>query len=973
MFRSPVSFLLHNNGDGETKELRLSENTSIPRKKVIMRETPENNVVDVVGNTTGPDETSYESDDDGYYENPVEIIREFGTNPLMERAQVALLKGLKDTQFRLQTQLYEKKEELKRATQEREVLGVQLYGLQQQLARTQVTLENGHNEFNGIVDARLREEEMLRDISKNNKEQTALNDEYKRQHKKYKQELDALNETIRQIENYNGDVKSEIAITRRAAYKAEQSMQQLEKQKESQDAYVDGLNKQVNHLKDQIALVLKQLDAQSKDTADANGVLKDTIRELELIGSEKKQLMVQWKAALSGLSRRDEALAQASQTLAAAESAVHDYDVEIEASRRDLQKQQALHESLVNLRDRLDNELRWVEDNLTKIRIERDQMQERYTLLSKSLAQTDMEAKKLDIISKQLNGEGDSIIQNLQVVTQERQKLDEELLTIFSTHSNVNKAVDNLDKDQNKLLKKIHEKENEANEVENDIARTKVERLNCTATNDQLQEQLAGVNKEVREKEALTGKYQLEIRQRNDEVEKKMYRVDRLNKKYEKMVESAGGEENLGPLENTIRNLQKETDAITLECQELERAWLKNQTEMVTISAQCDQASEENNEQQARLTILTQQQLRLKRDSVELENKLKVAHQLNVDYQKDVSKLNALISNNHDSETELQAANFILEMDCVEELKDAERDCVTLQASISETKTAKATLMDEIMEMERQGLLWEKKIQLDKETRMQLDPSVGQKETENMEKEIHRMGLRFEALKREQERLSIEMARAIEKRATITTRYSKPKPTKTAADSKNPKELTQAAAKNRIGALKKEAMQVAQETSHFGSLFEQKKEQLQSVASQLEDVTGRYGDAEELCHQLQSQINDLLYQKQLHQERISYKQKYALRLRELTQGGAAAGVDSTQALQVERRVLSASQALDNVKEIIGELQSAFPHLQDVLERVRAMTDPSIHAASLDFDLLSQQQMQQQQQEQYNQNESDMYE
>ena len=388
----------------------------------------------------------------------------------------------------------------------------------------------------------------------------------------------------------------------------------------------------------------------------------------------------------------------------------------------------------------------------------------------------------------------------------------------------------------------------------------------------------------------------------------------------------------------------KETDAITLECQELERSWLKRQTEMVAISAECDQASEENNEQQARLTILTQQQMRLNRDSDDLTNNLSVAHKLNVDYQKDVSKLNALISNNHDSETELQAANFILEMDCVEELKDSERDCVTLQASISETKTAKATLMDEIMEMERQGLLWEKKIQLDKETRMQLDPSVGQKETENMEREIHRMGLRFEALKREQERLSIEMARAIEKRATITTRYSKPKPAKV-AEAKNPKELTQAAAKKRIGALKKDAMLLAQETSHYGSLFEQKKEQLQGVATQLEDVTGQYGDAEELCHQLQSQINDLLYQKQLHQERISYKQKYAVRLRELAQNG---GVDATQALQVERRVLSASQALDNVKEIIEELQSAFPHLKEVLERVRAMTDPSIHAASAQF-------------------------
>eukprot|EP01037_Dinobryon_pediforme_P047868 gene47868-62411_t len=136
-------------------------------------------------------------------------------------------------------------------------------------------------------------------------------------------------------------------------------MQQLEKQKEDQDTYVDSLNKQLNELKEQTTLFIKQYETQKQETTDANTVLKDTIRELELISSEKKQLMMQWKSALSGLSRRDEALAQASLTLAAAESAVHDYDVQIEASRRDLQREQAKHESLVNLRDRLENELAW--------------------------------------------------------------------------------------------------------------------------------------------------------------------------------------------------------------------------------------------------------------------------------------------------------------------------------------------------------------------------------------------------------------------------------------------------------------------------------------------------------------------------------------------------------------------------------------------------------------------------------------
>eukprot|EP01034_Spumella_vulgaris_P041572 gene41572-51495_t len=338
-------------------------------------------------------EAQGDDDDDAYYENPVEIIQEFANNPLMQRAQ---------------------NEELKRVTIERENLGVQLYGLQQQLARVQITLETAHSEYNNIVDIRLQEESMLRDISKNNGEQKALLETYQKQQKKHATELENLNETIRQINQYNEEVKSEISQTKGGAIKLEQDMQQLEKFKENQDLYVDSFNSKVIALQVQIANYSKQYDIQKQDTNDANQVLQDTIHELELIDTEKKQLLIQWKAALSGLSRRDEALSQASATLAVAESAVHDYDMEIESAKRDLQVVQAAHEALVNLRDRLENELHWVDDNLNKIRIERDQMQERYTLLAKSLAQTDGDAKKLDLVAKGLNNEHDAIISNLQ-------------------------------------------------------------------------------------------------------------------------------------------------------------------------------------------------------------------------------------------------------------------------------------------------------------------------------------------------------------------------------------------------------------------------------------------------------------------------------------------------------------------------------------------------------------------------------
>jgi chromosome segregation ATPase len=785
---------------------------------------------------------------------------------------------------------------------------------------------------------RLQNEEFLKDVLVNNDELKKRVDEANKHHKKCLGEMEALNETLRQIEKYNEEMQSEIELTRRVTYKTEQNIQNLEGKKENQDVYVDNMNKQIKTLKERIIGYKLEISQQSDESSEAHAVLQETIRELELVASEKKGLMLQWKSALVQLSRLDEALAKAKQTLDLAESAVHDFDVQIEAARRNIQSEQARNESLVSVRDRLNSELQWVEENLTKMRVEREQLQERYTLLSKSLLQTEVDAKKLDSVTNQLRLDIESILQSLQAVTQERQKLEEEVQLTYGSNSNASKAVQNLRKNQAAVLKRIHLKENEETEIQNEISRTQVDALDATSVKDQLQEHLASAHKELKDKENVIEKYQLEIRQRNDEIDKKMYLVDRLNKKYEKIIEMAGGEENLGPLESTIRNISRETATLQDECKELEREWLRRQTEMVSVVAESESVSEENVELQSRVTILSQQQLRLLRDLKDMQIEARQAQLSNVDSQKDVSKLNALISLNHDEETQLQNANYVLEMESVEELREMEKESIGLQASVNEVSLAKAALLDEIIETERQALLWEKKIQLDRETREALDPSIGQLETQLMEKEIHRMSLRYEALLREQERLSSEMERAILKRSTIAVRYSTTQSKDDNRSSVKPiQEFTQSTVKKKIAALKRDARGLAEESSRYDSAIEAKRLDMTEMTSNLERSAVEFSSAEETNVLVQAQINDLLYQKQLRSERIAYRQKYLKRLKEVT----AAGIDSAQILPVERKLLSATQALDNVRDIIADLQKSHPHLNDVLHLVATMADPGI--------------------------------
>lgn len=76
---------------------------------------------------------------------------------------------------------------------------------------------------------------------------------------KHQSELNALQETLRQVELYNQEMQAEIQITRRATYKAEQSMQELEQNKLRQDLYIDTLTANLNKLKEQIGYYSKQV------------------------------------------------------------------------------------------------------------------------------------------------------------------------------------------------------------------------------------------------------------------------------------------------------------------------------------------------------------------------------------------------------------------------------------------------------------------------------------------------------------------------------------------------------------------------------------------------------------------------------------------------------------------------------------------------------------------------------------------
>jgi len=95
---------------------------------------------------------------------------------------------------------------------------------------------------------------------------------------------------------------------------------------------------------------------------------------------------------------------------------------------------------------------------------------------------------------------------------------------------------------------------------------------------------------------------------------------------------------------------------------------------------------------------------------------------------------------------------------------------VRIKNEIEEVKQRRKELNQQLLDLEKEILLWERKIQIEVETQEALDPSYGLAELKEMKKEVHRMELRLSQLKRKQEEMIQEMEMAICKREVIHLR-----------------------------------------------------------------------------------------------------------------------------------------------------------------------------------------------------------
>ena len=437
------------------------------------------------------------------------------------------------------------------------------------------------------------------------------------------------------------------------------------------------------------------------------------------------------------------------------------------------------------------------------------------------------------------------------------------------------------------------------------MSSNRIETLELISRLEYLGEQSKKIESDCISKANLIEKYEIEMKRRHDELGKKASELDILNKKFELLTSGEKNQESVGPLEATIRNMTNAMKSKEKECTQLSHYWLKAQNELVVLAKKMSENSEEMQDLKMKQAILSRKKM-VVNNAFETEEKEIKEHSNNIrKLQNEMVKINILLSKQSTIQSQLEEGNLELEQEFRAKLKSAELESLRMETKISDLKSDKEKALGALVESERQIMLWEKKIQLAKETQAALDPNIGATEIKEMTLEIHRMKLRLASMLKLQEKMIAEMERAVYRRESIATKG------KLRGKHQGPGSLQKT-----ISDLAKKIKQTMSDIQECDKDVKTLEESKQVIQDQIHEATHSCKTLEERAYELTRDAEDKIVKKQLFMNETLLHQKHQKRYRELEQGKYNATDQDSRSSEYSK----AYDRLMRIQSVLGLIQ-----------------------------------------------------
>ncbi|XP_077710631.1 coiled-coil domain-containing protein 40 [Canis aureus] len=845
-------------------------------------------------------------------------------HPLMVRFQAALKNYLNRQIEKLKLELRELSLATKQSRGQRQELGVDLYGVQQHLARLQMQLEKSHDLHSIAARARRQKEAELQAARLLYTRTCEAADGERRKLAALQAELERLALHLFYMQNIDQDVRDDIRVMKQVVKKSEVARTRAEVEKQQQDLHVDQLTTKANQLQEQIALLEAQSYAQAEDTRALRKAVSEACTEIDAINMEKRHILQQWATCLVGMKHRDEAHRTIQEALSECQHQIMSIDSEIEAYKKSIMKEEEKNEKLASILNREETETHLMQKLTTQCLTKLEALQNEFNTYRLALQATEDALGKAQVECTATTGELQSVHQAIQHELELRRRMDASIVEKLQEHMTSNKMTKYFHQLILKLQKEKTNLVTHLSKIDGDIAQTTLNITNTNCRLDMHQKTLGELDKEVKKVNDLITNSENEISRRTILIERKQGLINFFNKQLEQMVSELGGEE-VGPLDLEIKRLTKLMEEHNSNVTQAQVTWLRLQQEMVKATQEREAQLVALDTFRKEVHILEQKKLRVeskidqeKKEQKELERHMK-------DLDNDLKKLNVLISKNRSSSEGLQQDNLVTEKEFVRSLKSSERETIEMQERLSQLQEEKAAMLNNLVEAEHQIMLWEKKIQLAKEMRASVDSETGQTELRAMKAEIHRMKVRHGQLLKQQEKMIRDMELAVARRETISIQAKEQSKT-------DKKLLTRTDFHHKQTELRRKIKDIHKATEECTKVISELEETQKHVSSSLMEKQEQLSMMQSSTDELEADLDRLLALKQQNLLELVARQTRLKHLQAVKDGRYVFLFRSKQSLLAEHRRLDNRMA--TISTILDQVKDEYPQFQEALLNVR---------------------------------------
>lgn len=650
-----------------------------------------------------------------------------------------------------------------------EAVSLEIYRYHENLAKLHYKIEDLHQ---SKAEAEAKHHQTLELLEANKTLFTSTQKQLKDSHahvSHLQSEFDNLMRDLTFTQEVSKELLSNIKATRNATHKAEIEKLQADEQKRKQDLYVKHLTKELETLSEQVALYNAETSAQAEQTQATKEALSEAEMQMASLLMDRKQLLQQWNSCLVGMRRRGEAFSAMQEAVRLLEHQLLTQDREIKGYEKTIIKEQEQNEILTRQLRRVQMDNSTTKSLINQKQAQQEALQTHYSSSLRTLRETERTLAQLTKETSSLESEVKDLQKQLEKESALRLELEDKIVLVMQqklTHNNAAKGSQKLSDKLNALKR---EKISQLWQLDNEIVSAELESSeigqnleNLAFTQKALDEELAKMDKQLSDQNAKISSFIFCIEQKQSTITKLKRKIDQ--------IAAATGHEDLGPLQIKAMAIKAQIEELEGNVNRDHQLWIKRQGTLVGLTQELETTSKNILLLQAEHTCMQQEKMRIE-SLIEGERREEKDIQKNArTLRGDLTKLNALLNKNKQLSQTLEQDNALMQTDFIKKIQEEELESIQLQMKLEKVVEEKERLFNCLVEAERQIMLWEKKIQIVKETYSTVQGEGEQADIRRMKAEIHRMEVRLTQLMKERERLLRESEATVARRETIVLR-----------------------------------------------------------------------------------------------------------------------------------------------------------------------------------------------------------